>query len=112
VVDWFERLNRIRCDTPGIHATSYSVCRSLHRHGSRDFGTMPNSTVREQLLQDVQDRTIEMCRWLDTDNNSEALMAHLHDEPVDESWLSTYQRLNRELMSAVGNVQEYSPRRR
>jgi len=67
---------------------------------------MPNSTIREQLLQTVQDRTIEIRRWLDTDNNSEALMAHLHDEPVEESWLRTYQRLNRELMSAVGDVQE------
>nr|WP_271212233.1 hypothetical protein [Rhodococcus wratislaviensis]GLK38660.1 hypothetical protein GCM10017611_55270 [Rhodococcus wratislaviensis] len=73
---------------------------------------MPNSTVREQLLQDVQDRTIEMRRWLDTENNTEALMAHLQNEPVDESWLTTYLRLNRALMSAVGNVQEISQQRR
>ncbi|UZG59619.1 hypothetical protein [Rhodococcus opacus] len=67
---------------------------------------MANSTVHEQLLHDVQDRTTEMRRWLDTDNNSETLMAHLHDEPVDLAWLRTYQRLNRDLMSAVGNAQE------
>ena len=44
---------------------------------------MTNATVPEQLLHAVQDRTTEMRRWLDTDNNSETLMAHLHDEPVD-----------------------------
>ncbi|QQZ19751.1 MULTISPECIES: hypothetical protein [Rhodococcus] len=73
---------------------------------------MTNSTVPEQLLHAVQDRTTEMRRWLDTDNNSETLMAHLHDEPVDTKWLRTYQRLGRDLMSAVGNAQEQLPRRR
>ncbi|MDH6288013.1 hypothetical protein [Rhodococcus opacus] len=71
---------------------------------------MTNSTLREQLLHDVQDRTTEMRRWLDTDTSS--LTAYLRDEPVDDTWLSTYERLNRELLSAVGNVQEHSPRRR
>ncbi|EID79878.1 hypothetical protein MLGJGCBP_07671 [Rhodococcus sp. T7] len=73
---------------------------------------MTNSTIPEQLLHDVQDRTTEMRRWLDTDNNSETLMAHLHDEPVDGQWLRTYQRLGRDLMAAVGNAQEQLPRRR
>jgi hypothetical protein len=73
---------------------------------------MTNSTGHEQLLHEVQDRTTEMRRWLDTDNNSETLMAHLHDEPVDLTWLRTYQRLNRDLMSAVGHAQERLPRRR
>ena len=73
---------------------------------------MTNSTVREQLLHDVQDRTTELRRWLKTDNNSKKLMAHLHDEPVDLTWLRTYQRLNRDLMSAVGNAQQQLPRRR
>ena len=73
---------------------------------------MTNSTVPEQLLHAVQDRTTEMRRWLDTDNNSETLMAHLQHEPVDTKWLRTYQRLSRDLMSAVGNAQEQLPRRR
>ncbi|MGW5151802.1 hypothetical protein [Rhodococcus koreensis] len=71
---------------------------------------MTNSTVQNQLLHDVQDRTTAMRRWLDTDNNSETLMAHLHHEPVDTAWLRTYQRLGRDLMSAVGNAQEQLPR--
>ncbi|OUS95113.1 hypothetical protein CA951_13705 [Rhodococcus sp. NCIMB 12038] len=73
---------------------------------------MTNSTVQNQLPHNVQDRTTEMRRWLDTDNNSETLMAHLRDEPVDGAWLRTYQRLNRNLMSAVGNAQEQLPKRR
>lgn len=71
---------------------------------------MTNSTVREHLLKDVQDRTTELRRWLDSDTSS--LTAYLRDEPVDDTWLNTYRRLNRELMSAVGDVQEHSPRRR
>ena len=50
---------------------------------------MTNSTVPEQLLHAVQNRTTEMRRWLDTDNNSETLMAHLQHEPVDAAWLRT-----------------------
>jgi hypothetical protein len=73
---------------------------------------MTNPTVREQLLHDVQDRTTDLRRWLDTNNNSETLMAHLHDEPVDRGWLRTYQRLGRDLMPAVGNVLDQLPRRR
>ncbi|WP_282555427.1 MULTISPECIES: hypothetical protein [unclassified Rhodococcus (in: high G+C Gram-positive bacteria)] len=42
---------------------------------------MTNSTVREQLLHDAQDRTTEMRRWLDSDTSS--LTAYLRDEPVD-----------------------------
>ena len=73
---------------------------------------MTYATVPEQLLHAVQDRTTEMRRWLDTDDNSETLMAHLQHEPVDAAWLCTYQRLGRDLMSAVGNVQEQLPRHR
>jgi len=73
---------------------------------------MTNSTVPEQLLHAVQNRTTEMRRWLDTDNNSETLMAHLQHEPVDAAWLRTYQRLGRDLMSAIGNAQEQLPQRR
>ena len=73
---------------------------------------MTNSTVPEQLLHAVQNRTTEMRRWLDTDNNSETLMAHLQHEPVDAAWLRTYQRLGRALMSAIGNAQEQLPQRR
>ncbi|MDI9978734.1 hypothetical protein [Rhodococcus sp. IEGM 1307] len=81
----------------------------MNSKGGRHPMTTP--TVPEQLLHHVQDRTTEMRRWLDADNNSETLMAHLHDEPVDAAWLRTYQRLGRDLMSAVGNAQEQLPRR-
>jgi hypothetical protein len=31
-----------------------------------------------KLMHSVQDRTIDLRRWLDTDNNSAALEAYLH----------------------------------
>ncbi len=53
------------------------------------------------LLQHVQDRTTDLCRWLDTGNNTSALTAYLRDEPVDHRWLTTYQRPTHDLLRAV-----------
>ncbi|MGW4341050.1 hypothetical protein ACWEK5_51230 [Rhodococcus koreensis] len=56
------------------------------------------------LLQHVQDRTTDLRRWLDTGGNGAALNAYLRDEPVDDRWLVTYQRLRRDLLLAVGHA--------
>ncbi|SEE85915.1 hypothetical protein SAMN04490220_8773 [Rhodococcus jostii] len=56
------------------------------------------------LLQHVQDRTTDLRRWLDTGGNGAALNAYLRDEPVDDRWLATYERLRRDLLRAVGHA--------
>ncbi|WP_206033685.1 hypothetical protein [Rhodococcus sp. A14] len=56
------------------------------------------------LLQHVQDRTTDLRRWLDTGGNGAALNAYLRDEPVDDRWLVTYQRLRRDLLRAVSHA--------
>ncbi|MDV7242598.1 MULTISPECIES: hypothetical protein [Rhodococcus] len=61
---------------------------------------------QHKLLQSVQDRTIELRRWLDADHNSAALTAYLRDEPVDDRWLATYLRLQHDLLRAVGHAHE------
>jgi hypothetical protein len=70
---------------------------------------MINTTVRQQkLLHTVQDRTTTLRRWLDTENNSATLTAHLRDERVDQAWLIKYQRLTRDLLSAVGSARAHA----
>ncbi|TQC46658.1 hypothetical protein EEB14_24940 [Rhodococcus sp. WS4] len=67
---------------------------------------MAHLTVpQQQLLREVQDCATAMRRWLATDNNSAALMAHLRHEPVARTWLTTYQRLNRDLTRSIGDAQ-------
>ncbi|MDH6291915.1 hypothetical protein [Rhodococcus opacus] len=56
------------------------------------------------LLHTVQDRVIDLRRWLDSDNNSATLTAYLRGEPVDPRWLATYQRLQSDLLRAVGHA--------
>ncbi|MFC9769533.1 hypothetical protein [Rhodococcus jostii] len=63
---------------------------------------MPVSS--EVLLQYVQDRTTDLRRWLDSGDNSAALMAYLRAEPVDARWLAKYDRLIRDLLTAVGHA--------
>ncbi|CAG7634840.1 hypothetical protein SIM91_43400 [Rhodococcus opacus] len=58
----------------------------------------------QQSLRQVQDCATAMRRWLATDANSVALMAHLRAEPVDAVWLSTYRRLHRDLARSVGTA--------
>ncbi|MCQ4119705.1 hypothetical protein [Rhodococcus tibetensis] len=65
---------------------------------------MPNQSGHPQSLRQVQDCATAMRRWLATDDNSAALMAHLRAEPVDAAWLSTYRRLHRDLTRAVGTA--------
>lgn len=62
---------------------------------------MPNRSGHPQSLRQVQDCATAMRRWLATDDNSAALMAHLRAEPVDPAWLSTYRRLHRDLIRSV-----------
>lgn len=58
------------------------------------------------LLHTVQDRVLDLRRWLDADHNSATLTAYLRDEPVDARWLATYRRLQSELLRAVGHARE------
>ncbi|MFC9361412.1 hypothetical protein ACFTZB_33130 [Rhodococcus sp. NPDC057014] len=55
-------------------------------------------------LQHVQDRTTDLRRWLDTGDNTAALTAYLRDEPVDHQWLTTYQQLTDDLLTAVDDA--------
>ncbi|TQC46676.1 hypothetical protein EEB14_24810 [Rhodococcus sp. WS4] len=66
---------------------------------------MSNSTVHQQeSLRHTQDCVTVLRRWLATGNNTAALMAYLHHEPVDPTWLTTYRRLSRDLRLSVGNA--------
>ncbi|MDI9939140.1 hypothetical protein QM806_27510 [Rhodococcus sp. IEGM 1351] len=57
---------------------------------------MAHLTVPQQaLLREGQDCATALRRWLAIDSNSAALMAYLRGEPVDRTWLATYQRLHR-----------------
>jgi hypothetical protein len=56
------------------------------------------------LLQQVQDRTTDLRRWLDTGENTAALTAYLSDKPVDDRWLTTYHRLTHDLLTAVSHA--------
>ncbi|WP_244373188.1 hypothetical protein [Rhodococcus sp. ZPP] len=65
---------------------------------------MPNQSGHSQSLRQVPDCATAMRRWLATDDNSAALMAHLRAEPVDAPWLSIYRRLYQDLIRSVGNA--------
>ncbi|RZK95339.1 MAG: hypothetical protein EOP30_04505 [Rhodococcus sp. (in: high G+C Gram-positive bacteria)] len=55
-------------------------------------------------LRQVQDCATAMRRWLATDDNSAALMAHLRAEQVDPVWLSTFRRLLTDLTRSIDDA--------